>query len=152
VRATNYSFLLKQALEKKKICSYEVIFAEDDLGDAYHVFGIIHDGTSNIPNVLRYIASNFPKTPIVRKVFGQTRLTQSMSIEKFVDIADKTLEFNTHRAGTMDAMTLVGCQKAEETGGYFEDVLKLLDGNHWLKEASPFSCESTRERKIVTIF
>jgi len=65
-------------------------------------------------------------------------MTEVIPISKYVDLVDKTLSFGTHRAGTLRNISLVGCEKSEETGGYFEDVLKLIEKNAWMKEALPW--------------
>mgnify|MGYP001135070325 FL=1 len=103
--------------------------------------GIVHGGANNVPNILRMVSDKFPRTEVSVESFGQKHLCHVSTISDYISDVERSYQAGTHRAGTMRNISLVGCQQ-EERGGYFEEVLKVLESHPFLKEVLPWGSNS----------
>eukprot|EP01135_Chromosphaera_perkinsii_P006288 Nk52_evm17s485 gene=Nk52_evmTU17s485 len=121
-------------------CMREV-FAETN-GVPHHTMGIVHGGMNGMPNYLQFLAENHPKTTVKVEKMGQSAKAKTVPISEYYDEVQATFKANTHEAGPMRNISIVGTVQ-EEHGGYFKDMIESLEENAFLKATLPWGTFSS---------
>ncbi|XP_076042961.1 uncharacterized protein LOC143026447 [Oratosquilla oratoria] len=118
----------------------EVVFSEDDDGHAYHVCGIVHDAARYIPDLLDYMAEKHSNLIVKAGVIGHIGRNSDLetyTMEKYRDEVYKHYSNGTFRTGPLHQVSAVGTVH-EEVGGYFPQLINLLERNPFLRLAMPW--------------
>ncbi|XP_072176222.1 lysine-specific demethylase RSBN1L-like [Diadema setosum] len=115
---------------------FQLVFNETSEGVCEHVMGIVHDAATYLPDFLEYFCVNHPNTVVKRELLGKSDII-STTMPEFASEVEKTYCNGTYRSGPLLQMSLVGTVN-EEVGDYFEDCLRLLEENLFLKHSMPW--------------
>lgn len=110
----------------------QVVFGEDENGNAHHVMGIVHNAAAYLPDLLDYMADNYPTLTVKNGVLGRSSDIETTTMVQYKDQVCKAYSNGTIRYGPLHQISLVGTVH-EEVGGYFPDLLKKLEENPFLK-------------------
>ncbi|XP_066900769.1 lysine-specific demethylase RSBN1L [Halyomorpha halys] len=116
---------------------FKVVFAEDDYGSAYHVMGIVHNSANYLPDLLDYMADNYPNLTVKNGVLGRSSDIETTTMSQYRDQVYKHYSYGTVRHGPLHQISLVGTV-TEEVGGFFPDLLDRLEENTFLKMTMPW--------------
>ena len=117
---------------------FNVVFSEDEAGQAHFVMGIVHNAVSNMPEMVRYLNSQHPHTLVKMQCLGNKSAMETTTVEEFAKKVEDTYYNNTFRCGGLDQFSLVGVVQ-EEVGDYFPDILDMIEENPFLKASLPWS-------------
>lgn len=123
---------------------FQVVFDEEPAGVPRYVMGIVHNSAAYLPDILEYFASAHPDMIVKRGHLGKSADVETTTIREYFQRVHLTYLAGTYRTGPLDHFSIVGT-KAEETGGYFQEFLDLLDQNEFLKRVSPWGKMSELE-------
>lgn len=112
-----------------------MVFGEDENGNAYHVMGIVHNAAAYLPDLLDYMANNYPTLTVKNGVLGRNSDIETTTMAQYKDQVCKAYSNGTIRYGPLHQISLVGTVH-EEVGGYFPDLLQKLEENPFLKMVS----------------
>lgn len=118
---------------------WQVVFAEDENGNAYHVMGIVHNAATYLPDLLDYMALNYPSLTVKNGVLGRHNDIETTTMLQYKEQVCKTYNNGTIRYGPLHQISLVGTVH-EEVGGYFPDLLRRLEENPFLKAVIKKRC------------
>lgn len=62
-----------------------MVFAEDDYGSAYHVMGIVHNSANYLPDLLDYMADNYPNLTVKNGVLGRSSDIETTTMSQYRD-------------------------------------------------------------------
>lgn len=112
-----------------------MVFGEDENGNAHHVMGIVHNAAAYLPDLLDYMANNYPTLTVKNGVLGRNSDIETTTMAQYKDQVCKAYSNGTIRYGPLHQISLVGTVH-EEVGGYFPDLLQKLEENPFLKMVS----------------
>ncbi|KAL0132276.1 hypothetical protein PUN28_000218 [Cardiocondyla obscurior] len=116
---------------------FKVVFGEDENGNAHHVMGIVHNAAAYLPDLLDYMAINYPTLTVKNGVLGRNSDIETTTMAQYKDQVCKAYSNGTIRYGPLHQISLVGTVH-EEVGGYFPDLLQKLEENPFLKMTMPW--------------
>ncbi|XP_014611556.1 PREDICTED: uncharacterized protein LOC106790858 [Polistes canadensis] len=116
---------------------FKVVFGEDENGNAHHVMGIVHNAASYLPDLLDYMANNYPTLTVKNGVLGRSSDIETTTMVQYKEQVCKAYNNGTIRYGPLHQISLVGTVH-EEVGGYFPDLLQKLEENPFLKLTMPW--------------
>ncbi|KYN20457.1 PREDICTED: uncharacterized protein LOC108760852 [Trachymyrmex cornetzi] len=116
---------------------FKVVFGEDENGNAHHVMGIVHNAAAYLPDLLDYMANNYPTLTVKNGVLGRNSDIETTTMVQYKDQVCKAYSNGTIRYGPLHQISLVGTVH-EEVGGYFPDLLQKLEENPFLKMTMPW--------------
>ncbi|XP_076634334.1 uncharacterized protein LOC143348220 isoform X1 [Colletes latitarsis] len=116
---------------------FKVVFGEDENGNAHHVMGIVHNAAAYLPDLLDYMADNYPTLTVKNGVLGRSSDIETTTMVQYKEQVCKAYSNGTVRYGPLHQISLVGTVH-EEVGGYFPDFLKKLEENPFLKLTMPW--------------
>ncbi|XP_076236912.1 uncharacterized protein LOC143180816 isoform X2 [Calliopsis andreniformis] len=116
---------------------FKVVFGEDENGNAHHVMGIVHNAAAYLPDLLDYMADNYPTLTVKNGVLGRSSDIETTTMVQYKDQVCKAYSNGTVRYGPLHQISLVGTVH-EEVGGYFPDLLKKLEENPFLRLTMPW--------------
>ncbi|KAF3429576.1 hypothetical protein E2986_05451 [Frieseomelitta varia] len=116
---------------------FKVVFGEDENGNAYHVMGIVHNAAAYLPDLLDYMADNYPTLTVKNGVLGRSSDIETTTMVQYKEQVCKAYSNGTVRYGPLHQISLVGTVH-EEVGGYFPDLLQKLEENPFLKLTMPW--------------
>ncbi|KAK2586057.1 hypothetical protein KPH14_008350 [Odynerus spinipes] len=116
---------------------FKVVFGEDENGNAHHVMGIVHNAAAYLPDLLDYMANNYPTLTVKNGVLGRSSDIETTTMVQYKEQACKAYSNGTIRYGPLHQISLVGTVH-EEVGGYFPDLLQKLEENPFLKLTMPW--------------
>ena len=110
------------------------IFAEDFLKEAFievnglamYCAAIIHNAAKGLPDFLEYLGDEPPNLPVKHGVIGHPRELETTTMSTYRDKVRDHFCAGTFRYGHLDNLSLVGTA-SEEAGGFFPDILDMLD-------------------------
>ncbi|XP_063219237.1 uncharacterized protein LOC134529271 [Bacillus rossius redtenbacheri] len=114
-----------------------VVFGEDEHGYAHHVMGIVHDAAAYLPDLLDYMADNYPSLTVKNGVLGRNNDIETTNMRQYRDQVTNNYASGTVRYGPLHQISLVGTVH-EEVGGYFPDLIARLEENPFLKSTMPW--------------
>ncbi|XP_046407074.1 uncharacterized protein LOC124171800 [Ischnura elegans] len=130
-------FLNKEQMAELAEEYFKVVFGEDENGDAHHVMGIVHNSASYLPDLLDYMAENYPSLTVKNGVLGRSSDIETTTMTKYREQVYKHYAHGTVRYGPLHQISLVGTVH-EEVGGYFPEILNRLEENIFLKMTMPW--------------
>ncbi|XP_076277049.1 uncharacterized protein LOC143207459 [Lasioglossum baleicum] len=116
---------------------FKVVFGEDENGNAHHVMGIVHNAAAYLPDLLDYMADNYPTLTVKNGVLGRNSDIETTTMAQYKDQVCKSYSNGTIRYGPLHQISIVGTVH-EEVGGYFPDLLQKLEENPFLKLTMPW--------------
>ncbi|XP_014220713.1 uncharacterized protein LOC106648372 [Trichogramma pretiosum] len=116
---------------------FKVVFGEDENGRAHHVMGIVHNSASYMPDLLDHMAELYPNLVVKNAVLGKKNDVETTTMQKYQEHVYSTYTNGTFRYGPLHQISVVGTVH-EETGGYFPDILEMLEKNIFLKKTMPW--------------
>uniref|UniRef100_T1HC80 Uncharacterized protein n=1 Tax=Rhodnius prolixus TaxID=13249 RepID=T1HC80_RHOPR len=116
---------------------FKVVFGEDDNGNAHHVMGIVHSSASYLPDLLEYMADQYPNLTVKNGILGRGSDIETTTMNQYRNQVHKHYKYGTVRHGPLHQISLVGTV-TEEVGGFFPDLLKRLEDNPFLKMTMPW--------------
>ncbi|XP_054011293.1 uncharacterized protein LOC128893975 [Hylaeus anthracinus] len=116
---------------------FKVVFGEDENGNAHHVMGIVHNAAAYLPDLLDYMADNYPTLTVKNGVLGRSSDIETTTMAQYKEQVCKAYSNGTIRYGPLHQISLVGTVH-EEVGGYFPDLLQKLEENPFLKLTMPW--------------
>ncbi|XP_014245007.1 round spermatid basic protein 1-like protein isoform X2 [Cimex lectularius] len=116
---------------------FKVVFGEDENGSAHNVMGIVHNAASYLPDLLDYMADNYPNLTVKNGILGRSSDIETTTMIQYRDQVYKNYAYGTVRHGPLHQISLVGTV-TEEVGGYFPDLLSKLEENIFLKMTMPW--------------
>lgn len=117
---------------RKIVSILQVVFGEDENGYAHHVMGIVHNSAAYLPDLLDYMADNYPTLTVKNGVLGRSSDIETTTMIQYKEQVCKAYSNGTVRYGPLHQISLVGTVH-EEVGGYFPDLLQKLEENPFLK-------------------
>jgi hypothetical protein len=64
----------------------QVVFSEDENGDAHHVMGIVHEAASYLPDLLDYMADRYPSLTVKNGVLGRNNDIETTTMSKYREL------------------------------------------------------------------
>lgn len=99
--------------------------------------GIVHNSANYLPDLLDYMAENYPSLTVKNGVLGRSSDIETTTMSQYRDQVYKHYSYGTVRHGPLHQISLVGTV-TEEVGGYFPDLLERLEDNVFLKMTMPW--------------
>ncbi|KAK2710881.1 lysine-specific demethylase RSBN1L-like [Artemia franciscana] len=121
---------------------FQVVYAEDENGHAKHVMGIVHDAARYLPDLLDYMADNYPLLTVQNGAIGKTSDVETCTMASYREQVVNTYKCGTFRYGPLHTVSVVGTVP-EEVGGYFPKLLSLLEQNVFLRLTMPWGSLSS---------
>ncbi|XP_065349732.1 lysine-specific demethylase RSBN1L isoform X2 [Cloeon dipterum] len=116
---------------------FKVVFQEDEDGNAQHVMGIVHGAAAYQPDYIDYMADNYPNLVVSNNILGRSNETETTTMLKYCENVGKNYSFGTFRYGPLNNISIVGTVH-EEQGGFFPDLLQILEQDPFLKQVMPW--------------
>ncbi|OXU18232.1 hypothetical protein TSAR_000135 [Trichomalopsis sarcophagae] len=129
--------LTSEQLEELAQEYFQVVFGEDENGNAYHVMGIVHNAASYMPDLLDHMADIYPTLTVKNGVLGHKSDIETTTMLQYKEHVCKAYNNGTFRYGPLHQISLVGTVH-EEVGGYFPNILQMLEENIFLKKTMPW--------------
>nr|XP_012137227.1 PREDICTED: uncharacterized protein LOC100876390 isoform X2 [Megachile rotundata] len=129
--------LSREQIEELAQEYFRVVFGEDENGYAHHVMGIVHNAAAYLPDLLDYMADNYPTLTVKNGVLGRSSDIETTTMVQYKEQVCKAYNNGTVRYGPLHQISLVGTVH-EEVGGYFPDLLQKLEENQFLKLTMPW--------------
>ncbi|XP_012277400.1 uncharacterized protein LOC105698069 [Orussus abietinus] len=129
--------LCKEQIEELAQEYFKVVFGEDESGNAHHVMGIVHNAAAYMPDLLDHMALNYPTLTVKNGVLGRSSDIETTTMLQYKEQVCKAYNNGTIRYGPLHQISLVGTVH-EEVGGYFPDLLRMLEENPFLKLTMPW--------------
>merc|ERR1719457_397291 len=101
-------------------------FREDEEGWAIYCCAIIHEAAKGLPDFLEYLSDQHSNLPVKHSIIGHARELETTTISTYRERVSEQYKNGTFRFGALDNISLVGTA-AEESGGYFPDILDMLE-------------------------
>ncbi|XP_013780805.1 uncharacterized protein LOC106465153 [Limulus polyphemus] len=112
-------------------------FVEDSPGVARHVIGIVHNAAYNLPDLLELMADKYPNLVVKMGTLTRTSDIETTTMAKCREQVHKCYSQGTYRAGPVHQVSLVGTVH-EEAGGFFPEILDMLEKCPFLKLTMPW--------------
>ncbi|XP_076343911.1 uncharacterized protein LOC143243945 [Tachypleus tridentatus] len=117
-------------------------FVEDSPGVARHVIGIVHNAAYNLPDLLELMADKYPNLVVKMGTLTRTSDIETTTMAKCREQVHKCYSQGTYRAGPVHQVSLVGTVH-EEAGGFFPEILSMLEKCPFLKLTMPWGSLSS---------
>ena len=123
---------------------FEETFREDSPGVATHVMSIVHGAARYLPELLGYLRDQHSSVVVQVGSLTKGAKVTTTTLGEYGDEVEATYAEGTYRSGPLNHISLVGTV-SEETGGYFEDLITLLEQSPVLARSLPWGCLSQLE-------
>ena len=90
-----------------------------------------------MPDLVDYMSEHYPTLNVKAGVMGKSDI-ETTTMANWAENVASSYSCGTFRHGGLNQVSLVGT-KQEETGGYFPDVLKIIEQSPFLKVYICFS-------------
>jgi len=120
---------------------------ENEDGYAIYCCAIVHNAAKGLPDFLEYLGDEHGSVPVKHGIIGHPRELETTSMGVYRDKVRAHYSSGTFRFGHLDNLSIVGAA-AEESGGYFPDVLDMLDEIPVLSASLPWGDKSILYDKI----
>lgn len=117
---------------------FTLAFKENSEGQAFFVIAVIHGSARYLPDILEYMAEKYPSLTVKNGLLNKSSDIETTTFSEYNKNVVKHYESGTVRYGPLHQISIVGTAH-EEVGGYFPDLLDMLENNHFLKLVSLFS-------------
>lgn len=131
------------------------IFAEEFLKEAFievdglamYCAAIVHNAAKGLPDFLEYLGDEHPNLPVKHGIIGHPRELETTTMTVYRDKVRDHFCAGTFRFGHLDNLSLVGTA-SEEAGGFFPDILDMLDEIPILSLTMPWGPHSILHEKV----
>ncbi|CAH1979312.1 unnamed protein product [Acanthoscelides obtectus] len=120
---------------------FKLAFEEDKDGSATFVIAVVHGSATYMPDILDYMADNYPNLTVHNGLLSKSSDIETTTLSAYRDNVAKHYESGTVRYGPLHQISIVGTAH-EEVGGYFPDLLGILEENPFLKLTMPWGALS----------
>jgi hypothetical protein len=128
--------------ENKEFADEFVTEAFIEMNDfAVYCCAIIHNAAKGLPDFLEYMGDSHSSLPVKHGVIGHPRELETSTMQAYRDKVRENYKNGTFRFGHLDNLSLVGTA-SEESGGFFPDILDMLDEIPILSLTLPWSEKS----------
>ena len=100
--------------------------------------GIVHNSAAYMPDLLDYMADLYPQLTVKNGILGHKSDIETTTMQQYKENVCKCYSNGTVRYGPLHQISLVGTVH-EEVGGYFPDILQMLEENIFLKQVIKIS-------------
>ncbi|XP_022914961.1 lysine-specific demethylase RSBN1L isoform X2 [Onthophagus taurus] len=116
---------------------FRLAFAEDENHRAIYVMAIVHGSGAHIPDLLDYMATEHPAVIVKHGFLNRTSDLETTTFRQYNENVIRNYDNGTYRFGPLHQVSIVGTAH-EEVGGYFQDVLSILEQNPFLQQTMPW--------------
>lgn len=116
---------------------FKLAFEEDANGHATFVIAVVHGSATYLPDILEYMAENYPTLTVKNGLLSKSSDIETTTLSAYNRNVVQHYEAGTVRFGPLHQISIVGTAH-EEVGGYFPDLLDLLEENYFLKMTMPW--------------
>ncbi|KAG5896681.1 hypothetical protein JTB14_002528 [Gonioctena quinquepunctata] len=116
---------------------FKLAFNEDKGGYATFVLAVVHGSATYLPDILTYMAENYATLTVKNGLLSKSSDIETTSMAAYNENVCKHYEAGTVRFGPLHQISIVGTAH-EEVGGYFPDLLALLEENQFLNLTMPW--------------
>lgn len=114
---------------------FKLAFEEDKNGHARFVIAVIHGAATYLPDILEYMADTYPHLTVKNGLLSKSSDIETTTLSAYYGNVCQHYEAGTVRFGPLHQISIVGTAH-EEVGGYFPDILDLLEENPFLNLVS----------------
>jgi len=93
---------------------------------AVYCCAIVHNAAKGLPDFLEYLGDEHASLPVKHGVIGHPRELETTNMQSYRDKVRENYKNGTFRFGHLENLSLVGTA-SEESGGFFPDILDMLD-------------------------
>jgi len=93
---------------------------------AVYCCAIVHNAAKGLPDFLEYLGEEHSNLPVKHGVIGHPRELETTTMQSYRDKVRDNYKNGTFRFGHLENLSLVGTA-SEESGGFFPDILDMLD-------------------------
>lgn len=111
---------------------FKLAFEEDKDSHAVFVLAVVHGSATYLPDILQYMAENYPTLTVKNGLLSKSSDIETTTLSNYNEHVCKHYEAGTVRYGPLHQISIVGTAH-EEVGGYFPDLLALLEENQFLE-------------------
>ncbi|XP_001623983.3 lysine-specific demethylase RSBN1L isoform X2 [Nematostella vectensis] len=129
--------LSPEKMEKFVKLFFREVYAEDEVGVARHVMGIVHNAADYLPELTRYFGTNHANLTVKASPIGKKLDIETIKMGDYLKRVEATYSQGTLRCGPLLQFSLVGTVQ-EEVGGYFPEFLDTLEECVFLRETMPW--------------
>lgn len=140
--------LTETELKELAIEFFKLAFKEDSNGHANFVIAVVHGSATYLPDILEYMATKYPNLTVKNGLLSKSSDIETTTLSTYNENVVKQYESGTVRYGPLHQISIVGTAH-EEVGGYFPDLLALLEQNHFLKLVRNMETFDDISNKIV---
>ncbi|KAJ8923618.1 hypothetical protein NQ315_010197 [Exocentrus adspersus] len=116
---------------------FKLAFEEDKDGRAIFVLAVVHGSAGYLPDILQYMAEKYPTLTVKNGLLSKSSDIETTTLANYNEHVCKHYEAGTVRYGPLHQISIVGTAH-EEVGGYFPDLLSLLEANQFLELTMPW--------------
>ncbi|CAG9855313.1 unnamed protein product [Phyllotreta striolata] len=116
---------------------FKLAFHEDKDGFATFVIAVVHGSATYLPDILVYMAENYPSLTVKNGLLSKSSDIDTTTLANYHENVCKYYEAGTIRYGPLHQISIVGTAP-EEVGGYFPDLLSMLEENNFLQLTMPW--------------
>ncbi|KAJ8986278.1 hypothetical protein NQ317_009988 [Molorchus minor] len=116
---------------------FKLAFEEDKEGHATFVLAVVHGSATYLPDILTYMADNYPGLTVKNGLLSKSSDIETTTLSAYNENVCKHYEAGTVRYGPLHQISIVGTAH-EEVGGYFPDILEMLEENQFLELTMPW--------------
>ncbi|XP_028135903.1 uncharacterized protein LOC114330688 isoform X1 [Diabrotica virgifera virgifera] len=129
--------------ESKELANefFKLAFQEDKDGWATFVVAVVHGGATYLPDILTYMAETYPTLTVKNGLLSKSSDIETTTLANYHENVCKHYEAGTVRYGPLHQISIVGTAH-EEVGGYFPDLLLMLEDNDFLNLTMPWGALS----------
>lgn len=131
------SSLSAEKMEKFVKLFFRETYCEDNQGQPKHVMSIVHGAATYIPELTEYFGSKHANMTIKTSPIGKKLDIETIKMGEYLNRVQATYSSGTLRCGPLLQFSVVGT-KQEESGGYFPELLDLLEECPFLNETMPW--------------
>ncbi|CAH0562619.1 unnamed protein product [Brassicogethes aeneus] len=116
---------------------FSLAFSEDKDECARFVIAVVHGSAGYLPDILEYMAETYPNLTVKNGLLSKSSDIETTTLSAYNENVVKHYDTGTVRYGPLHQISIVGTAH-EEVGGYFPDVLELLEDNQFLELTMPW--------------
>ena len=123
-------------------------FREGNDGYAIYCTAIVHNAARGLPDFLEYLGDEHSNLPVKHGVLGHPRELETTTMACYKERVRENYKNGCFRFGHLDNLSLVGTA-SEEAGGYFPDILDMLDEIPIVSQTLPWGEKSVLHEEIL---
>jgi len=123
-------------------------FREGNDGYAIYCTAIVHNAARGLPDFLEYLGDEHSNLPVKHGVLGHPRELETTTMANYKERVRENYKNGCFRFGHLDNLSLVGTA-SEEAGGYFPDILDMLDEIPIVSQTLPWGEKSVLHEEIL---